>query len=167
MNGHFIALLKLKGRVEFSEYVSPICMPLNEDFVLDRPGTCFEDTVTLAGWGMSADDSKCQTSHGGMAPFQTCGFPFVFGNQTFYQCSYTPNPSMTRKECMELHQFQKKTPEEKSKMRSPATVLVFENGTRIICWKYPYFANNEKYLPENVQPKNTLKSGDPENLRRK
>ena len=139
---HDIALLKMTAPAPLSEgHLYPISLPMDDLFSLDTAESCYENTVSLAGWGAVTQDDHCKTGHGGPAPLQTCAFPFVHDRQTHYQCSYSANPSMDHPACKELALFQKVNPTKVN--GSPLTLLVFPNQTQIRCWKYPVFANRE------------------------
>jgi len=52
-----IALLKLENPVEFTDHISPICLPTTQDEKLPEPGT----SVFMTGWGLAETRRDSQT----------------------------------------------------------------------------------------------------------
>lgn len=57
-NKHDIGLIKLPRPVEFSHYISPVCLPTYADQSYDFAGV----KVTIAGWGKTSDDDRGTTT---------------------------------------------------------------------------------------------------------
>lgn len=55
---HDIALIRLKQPIEFSEYVSPICLPTS-----DTLSTLNKKAATVAGWGLTEAGKQSKTKY--------------------------------------------------------------------------------------------------------
>lgn len=48
-----IGLLKLKGKVQFTDYIRPACLPNNADFIWPVGSTCY-----VTGWGATGSSGE-------------------------------------------------------------------------------------------------------------
>ena len=77
-----IAMVTLKRKVKFNDFVGPVCVPDSSEFP-DHPadGSGKQIMAFVAGWGVSY--STCDTNDYGPTPHTQCKFPFIFKKKKY------------------------------------------------------------------------------------